>query len=472
MSKQIKPDYARIYLLPPSLNEWVPKDHPARFIKIFVESHIDFKKLRFKIEENTQGRPHYSSDILLKAWLYGYTHKIYSCRELERQGYDNLSLRWLLGDIHPDHNTLWRFLKNNSEAIKKIFSQTVRYAIKLKLVKMILSAVDGTKLKSASSLSGLKSKKAIDKLISELEQDLEKNMAIAEEKRKTEKDTDYWLPEELSDEEKLKQKLKQIQKQLEAEDAEKLNPDEPEARLMRSSGKIDLCYNGQLSVDESNKIITGISVTNQANDIGMLIHMIEQTKNVTGMVPSITIADSGYASAPELNKAETLGYEVIVDMKGQFNISNRKTSKYDAINFVYNKDKDIMLCPEGEELIYSRTTPSLKHNYEIKRYKCMNKICPVLSECSKSKSGRQVRLNPYRETMYRYNEKLKNEDNLKTLKKRKYIVEGVFGIIKNVMKFRRFTVKGIKKAELQWSMICSAYNLKKIFNSTRLLPIG
>lgn len=74
MSQQIKADYSKTYLLPPALEDWVPANHPVRFIREFVES-LDMKELGFKVDNNAEGRPYYSSDIMLKIWLYGYFNK-------------------------------------------------------------------------------------------------------------------------------------------------------------------------------------------------------------------------------------------------------------------------------------------------------------------------------------------------------------------------------------------------------------
>jgi transposase len=117
MSSEIGVNYEKTFLFPPRLEEFVPADHPARFIREFVEA-LDLEELGFLRRTGTEGRPHYSSDLLLKIWLYGYFMKIRSSRKLEKACMENLGLLWLTGMNYPDHNSIWRFFKAHHKAIK------------------------------------------------------------------------------------------------------------------------------------------------------------------------------------------------------------------------------------------------------------------------------------------------------------------------------------------------------------------
>ena len=147
MSGQIKTDYSKIFLLPPSIEDWVEPNHPARFIREFVEL-LDIKGIGFKVADNEEGRPYYSSELLLKVWLYGYFSRVRSSRQLEKMTRENQPMIWLVTMEQPDHNTLWRFWKSNKEQIKQLFKETVKTAIKLELVSFVIGAVDGTKLRA------------------------------------------------------------------------------------------------------------------------------------------------------------------------------------------------------------------------------------------------------------------------------------------------------------------------------------
>jgi transposase len=104
MGKQIRADYEQILMFPPSVEDWVAKDHPARFIRDFVDS-LDLSELGIEIPDSDTGRPPYAPDLLLQVWLYGHFNRIRATCKLEKACLENMGLIWLTGMNAPDHNS-------------------------------------------------------------------------------------------------------------------------------------------------------------------------------------------------------------------------------------------------------------------------------------------------------------------------------------------------------------------------------
>ena len=137
----------QMWMLPPTLDELLPLDHPARFVAEFVDAldREGWAELGVDLEGDPLGAPAYHPRALLSVWLYGFMTGVRSCRKLEPACRDQIPYLWLTGWQHPDHNTLWRFYKGHRQAMRKLFERTVRTALAMKLVDLAVQAVDGTK---------------------------------------------------------------------------------------------------------------------------------------------------------------------------------------------------------------------------------------------------------------------------------------------------------------------------------------
>ena len=146
-------DREQMWLLPPTLDELLPLDHPARFVAEFVDA-LDrdaWAELGVDIGGEVLGAPAYHPRALLSVWLYGFMTGVRSCRKLEAACRDQIPYLWLTGWQPPDHNTLWRFYKAHRQAMRKLFERTVRTAVAMELVDLAVQAVDGTKVASNAS---------------------------------------------------------------------------------------------------------------------------------------------------------------------------------------------------------------------------------------------------------------------------------------------------------------------------------
>ena len=136
------------WLLPPTLGELIPDNHPARFVAAFVDAldRAAWVELGIGPDGQPLGAPAYHPRALLSVWLYGFMTGIRSARKLEAACRDQVSYLWLTGWQHPDHNTLWRFYQAHRQAMQKLLKYTVATAVELGLVDLAVQAVDGTKI--------------------------------------------------------------------------------------------------------------------------------------------------------------------------------------------------------------------------------------------------------------------------------------------------------------------------------------
>jgi transposase len=274
----------------------------------------------------------------------------------------------------------------------------------------------------------------------------------------------YALPEGLEERSKLREKIQKALEQKTKEDKGQINPDEHEARVMINSGKKELSYNAQAVVDSKNGLIVSAEVVNDGGDAKQLIPMIESTKENMGRVAQENLADGGYATAEQIGLADEKGYNVLVNLTDKSNLQQRKDEPYHPSNFRYDKEKDVVICPENKELGYYKTKDFDNKRYKVRLYRTKEcNGCRAKELCTGKKSSRTVNLSEYHESIERQRLLNKELSAREKLKRRKAIVEPIFGIIKQAHNFRRFTYKGIENAKTQWSMICTAVNLRKLF---------
>ncbi len=465
MTREIRADYHQQMMFPPSLEELLPADHPARFIREFVNA-LDLKEVGFERSESPEGRPHYADALLLMVWIYGYLEGIRSSRKLERACYQHVALMWLTGMHFPDHNSLWRFWKQNRKALKGIFRKVLQIAVKSDLVDMVLHAVDGSKITAAGSTHAALSRKQLKRKVQELDAAIERGMKEVEkaEQRET---GEYRLPQELADAQKLRERVKEKLAELEREQREYLNPADPDAEMMKNHEGTRLAYNAQVVVDGKAGIIVAPDVSTEQNDQKLLVPMLEQVKEEFGRVANETVADAGYGTGEQLYKAEVDGYSVLANLpRGQ---DRNAAKEYDSANFRYDEANDCCLCPRGGILPYDCTQHPSAKNYAVRRYRCKSaKSCPYRWDCSKDKNGRAVRISPYRGAVERQKSRQRDPKNSKLLKKRMGIVEPIFATVKHLLQFRRWTMRGLEKVKSQWFFVCSLANLVRMYGYWRI----
>lgn len=457
MSQQIRANYAQEFLLPRSLEEWVPQAHPARFVRDFV-GELVLETLGLKTFPGKEGRPHYAPDMLLAVWLYGWMTRVRSSRGLEKACFESMPFIWLTGNNHPDHNTLWRFFRDNKKALRKLFKRIVEVALKNELVGFALHALDGTKIIAASSMDTALHRKGLEDELKKIDATIDEQMKQIEKTENADAPS-FAMPKNLENARTRKEEIRKALTELELADRRHLHPDERDARVMKTRTHQTLAYNAQAVVDHDSDMIVAADVVAEETDHAQLVPMVQQVVDTFGQAAEQTVADTGYYGGEQIAEAERRYLPVIVAFqdesgtKGEFNKSH----------FAYDAERRGYVCPRGEFLpLQSRLKPTTGTPYPIELYRCRNMQCPVRAQCSSDKKGRTIQRTPYEDALKRQAQK-QNHPAMKTLLSlRKDIVEHIFGIIKTLDGFRRFTVRGIENVNTQWALACSAVNMRKL----------
>ena len=461
MAHLINADYSQEFLFPPCLEDWVASNHPARFIREFVDA-LDLRELGIEWAAGMKGRPAYSAELLLNIWLYGYFERVRSTRKLEKACRDHVGFIWLGGMHAPDHNTLNNFFRANKKGIRNLFKKTVRVAVEADMVGFVLHAVDGTKIAArVANRSGWHKKKLLRQL-EKLDDELNRLEQQIEQNNQCDAPSDA-LPEALEQRQTLRDKVRDALKQLDETGQQHLHPADEDARVMqcKEQNRNAFAYNGQAVADEQAGIVVACEATTDCNDEHQLDAMLDAVEQQAGQRAERTLADTGYANGPQFAQAEKKGRGIAVALPQSMRPDPDKP--YAASNFTYDKQRDICICPHGEHLTFSGARYRNDRDYHLRRYQCGNTDCPHRTQCTKSNRGRTVDLTQHYEVVQRQRARQDNEEVQNDLKKRGYLIEPVFAFIKQHLGFRRFTVNGLDNVRAQWAMVCATYNLHKLF---------
>jgi transposase len=443
------------------LEDWVPADHPARFLREFVDQ-LDLAALGFVLPSATEGRPPYAPSLLLKIWLYGYFHRIRSTRKLEVACREHLSLVWLTGLIHPDHNSLWRFWRDHRQALRELFKQTVQVAVRTGCVGLALQAVDGTKIAACASSPGGWSRKYMEKLLAALDETLAHTelALLAEEPTQP----GYRLPAGLAERQALREQIKTGLAQLAADQRGHYHRVEPEARRMQLDGKSPFAYNAQALADQQAGIIVACDVTRLETDVEQLVPMIEQGRATVGLAAhaTVTVADTGYGAGADLQLASEKGLAVLAPPKEG---SATADQPYATRHFHYDAQARTLTCPQNQQLTHEGHTT--KKGQRIERYRCHCRDCPVRAQCTRDPRGRQVEVRPWTALVQAMRARLQQPHTRALWRQRGQIIERIFAQIKQHEGFRRWTVWGLEAVRTQWAVMCATLNLRVLYRTWR-----
>jgi transposase len=451
-------------LLPLSLEDFVPKDSPARTVSEIVDM-LDLSM--FEEKYAVLGQRAYDPGMMLKILFFAYFNGVTSSRSIQDKLCCDTVYMYLSGMQHPDFRTLCRFRTMHKEGVEQAFKQIVQFCMDLGMVGLGNVCFDGTKIKANASRKKTRDAEAIGKEIKKL---VEESIRVdAEEDRVYGESTPYELPPSLRDPVERREKLAEIKKKidelevakkrLEEEKTKTTNLTDPESRLMKTHDGIKPAYNCQAAVDSQYQVIVAEKVVNDESDYNQLVPMIELVGQNTGKVPWISTADSGYFTLDNywyFKEHEKIG--LIPDKMYQLEKLG-KTRYIPKSKFTYDKEKDVYVCPAGNALTFYCNT-----RYKgglLRNYYCKPGNCVLKSKCTKAEF-RRVSKNPGDSLVVEMREKLDSKLGENIYKERMSTVEPVFGNIKKNKGFREFGLRGLIKTGIEFTILCIAHNLGKI----------
>jgi transposase len=448
---------------------------------VFKDLFKQLDTIDIEAKYSRKGQHAYHPQKIVGILIYGYTHGVFSSRQLERRCHEDLSFMYIAGMGCPNFRVLSDFRKNNPEFFHECFRQTVELALEMKLASLGHVSLDGSKFKANSSKHKAMSYKHLkekeQKLCNEIETLVEQaNASDNEEDIDYHEKTGYELPEELKFKKQRLETIKTAKEALETRE-ESLNPGKPiddkkqisfadkDARIMGKKGHFDYNYNPQISVDSDNQIIVGQHVSQNANDKQEVKAGLKSIKENTGKRPEKMTLDNGYQSGENLEalKQSEIEAYVVID-RGEkshsesIEESNRSLVKAD---FIYDEEHDCFQCPGEQRLELKSQDKNGKCVYQGDADVCAG--CQYHGRCCQSKKGeaRTINTDSHEGLRQEMRERMEQEESKKIYKQRKVIVEPVFGQIKN-SGFRGFNVRGINKVAGEFSLVCAAHNMKKI----------
>jgi len=412
----------QLFLMPPSLREWLGEDHLAYFVSDLVDD-LDLSEIEAVYEDEERGQPPYHPRMMVKVVIYAYCTGVFASRRIERRLVEDVAFRVLAAGNRPNFRTLSDFRKLHRKALEGLFEQVLRLALKAGAMKLGRVAIDGSKVKAnaskhkAMSYGRMKEKERelreqVRRLLTEAERQDE-----AEDRRYGKNGAGEELPEELRRRESRLERIRQAKRALEEEarqkaeeagqeenqpeDKKQYNFTDPESRIMKGSDGFVQGYNCQIAVEENFQLIVGQDVTQQTNDKKQLKPMIKAVEEQAGQKPAAVLADAGYGSE------ENFKY-----------LRRRHIDGYVATE----RQK------HGEQGLVCKRGPLPKGATAVERMK----------------------------------RKLRTQVGRRIYAMRKAIVEPVFGQIKQVRGFRQFMLRGLEKVQREWALVCLTHNILKL----------
>ena len=441
-------------LFPNTIDQYVEKENPIRFIDAFVDS-LNQEKLGFKhsIPADT-GRPSYNPSDLLKLYLYGYLNQVRSSRKLEKECHRNVEVMWLMKKLAPDHKTIADFRKENVDCIKGVFKEFVYLCRSLDLYGAQLVAIDGTKFKAVNSRSNNLNEKAVALRLKKTEEKIAEYLKEMDQNDTADSDKDESikideLKEKISKLEEEKQRYEQIQNQMKATGQREVSLVDPDSRLMRvDSQRLEVGYNIQTSVDAKRHLIVDFDVINNSTDHHQLVKDAMAAKQMLDVDQLDVVSDKGFYVEKDLRDCEAEGLRVFMPIPAVVNPHMRfgvPEPEFYTDLFAYDSVRDVYTCPAGWEMgFWKRSSKGKDVGGRLYRTRsCF--FCSLRERCTRNKRGRIIYRSEYEGSVERLRARLESSEGKRNLRLRRMLVEHPFGTMKRAFNQGYLLLKGLRK---------------------------
>jgi len=437
------------FLMPPSVDEWLPERHLARFV-VEVVAGLDLRAMTGSYRGS--GEASYHPELLLGVIIYGYATGVFSSRKLERATYDSVALRFIAANEHPDHDTIAAFRRRFLPQIEKLFVQVLSVAREMGVLKLGTVALDGTKIHANASRHSALSYEHAGKIEAQLQAEVAELMAKAEAADQADVPDGMSIPEELARREKRLAAIARARATIEARAKERhareqtehdakmaqraaktaatgkkpggrapqppvegplrtdqVNLTDEDSRIMPvAGGGFEQCYNAQAAVAADSLLVVAADVTQAPNDKQQLEPMLGKIADLPAALGTVDalLADNGYFSEANVNACATAGIDPVIAMG--------RDGHHPSLDERFGEPPP---------------PPPQRHPTPL-------------------------------EAM---DHRLKTPEGKKLYALRKQTPEPVFGIIKSTLGFRQFLLRGLDNVRGEWSLVTMAWNIKRMF---------
>lgn len=425
-------------LLPPNLEDWVPKGDLAHFI---LDSLEELDLSLALVNERGCGSEQYPPAMMLAVLIYCYAQGIFSSRKIQQATYQNVAVRYLAANHHPDHDTIAEFRRKNGALIQQAFVGLLRLSRELKVLKLGNIALDGTKIGAATSKKSTRTYQQLEEELAELDRQVKGLLEQAEKADQAEPSPE--LPQELADKQKRQQKLREAKAKLEEQKRQaheerakeraafggqlgnkpaplpkeprpqdRINLSDPESTLTPTAkGDFIQGFNAQVAVATEGGLIVAADVVRDTNDIQQLEPMVGQCVQ-NGCKPQRVLVDSGYENIRQ-----------IVQVQKEYKVSS--------------------LCPPAR-----------------------------IANARAEQPGKRPKRRKSKRWRRRMRQKLQTARGQALYRLRASTVEPVIGILKSALGFRQFLLRGLGKVKTEWTLLALAFNCKRLSGQIALIPVA